>query len=232
LPNTIIKIIEEEDYDNTFLKKEVCQRFKRKTPTSPTKDFIDTLWNDGYKKDKKNIIDFYTKNQLLIKKIISNEFLGNLFGNEHNNWFDIENAYFRQLVIYKNFHLSNKTSPIIGKIIKLNEEFDYVKNSLVDYLKTIEIKSNQETTSFFYRLIKDKLVENIYIINFNYTKTINQYFERFHSVKNISINNIHGSLNSKNIIFGYGNDQDQEYQEIKNLEINPFLKYFKTFEYL
>ena len=45
------------------------------------------------------------------------------------------------------------------------------------------------------------------------------------------LNYIHGSLADDDIIFGYGNDKNSDYEEIKELEIDEFLTYFKTFEY-
>ena len=39
-------------------------------------------------------------------------------------------------------------------------------------------------------------------------------------------------MKSGKIVFGYGNDQNNDYQEIKNLRVDQFLRYFKTFDYL
>lgn len=45
------------------------------------------------------------------------------------------------------------------------------------------------------------------------------------------INPIHGTL-SEDIIFGYGNDQSKEYEELRNLEVDELLENFKTYDYM
>ncbi len=66
------------------------------------------------------------------------------------------------------------------------------------------------------------------ILNFNYTKTPNQYLS-----ERDEIINIHGELNNdKNpIIFGYGDEVDKKYAEIEDLNENEFLKHIKSFDY-
>ena len=71
--------------------------------------------------------------------------------------------------------------------------------------------------------------ENILLLNFNYTNTISHYFE-----KDIShITNIHGSLNDPNsIIFGYGDELDEKYKDIKELEHEEARRNIKSIKYL
>ena len=66
-------------------------------------------------------------------------------------------------------------------------------------------------------------------LNFNYTNTI----ERLYAPPT-SIINIHGKLNDPNnaIIFGYGDEMDQDYEKIVNLNDNDYLKYIKSICYL
>lgn len=44
-----------------------------------------------------------------------------------------------------------------------------------------------------------------------------------------SINKIHGDLN--NPIFGFGDEMDQDYQLIENIDDNEYLEFFKSFQY-
>ncbi|NJB84221.1 AbiH family protein [Wenyingzhuangia aestuarii] len=232
----LIDVIRNQDYHNNQLFNSIAlKNFQLKTPISPNKkNYYDIIYFLSIENKLKELSIFLSKYSENLDKLINNNFLINLYKSSHTNWFDIENAYFRELVSLKNSYKnpSIKKQVIIKRVEKLNLEFDYIKNELLQYLKSIKIIKNQDFTSFFYKYIEDKSIENIYIINFNYTNTINQYFERFKLEKNIIINNIHGSLETGKIIFGYGNDQNQDYKEIKDLEENEFLKNFKTFEYL
>lgn len=173
-----------------------------------------------------------------IKRIIKNEFLGNLYSNTYNNWFDIESSYYFELTkrLEKEgiieFDVSY-TSPIES----LNNEFEIIKNALKEYLKTIEIKHKNKVSEFFIENFIGK--ENINIVNFNYTNTINQYINNFtYSFKPYdttktytNTNYIHGELDRK-IIFGYGDDDSEEYKRMKQTQKDEYLKNFKTFAYL
>ncbi|AOW11226.1 hypothetical protein EM308_02935 [Flavobacterium gilvum] len=76
-------------------------------------------------------------------------------------------------------------------------------------------------------------------MNFNYTKTIDRYLnyakadrqDRFFGiVENIQI---HGRLNDNNnkINFGFGDEMDDDYKIIENLDDNEYLRNFKSFQY-
>ena len=71
-------------------------------------------------------------------------------------------------------------------------------------------------------------------LNFNYTKTLNIYYKKNNTGKDIVfMNHIHGELNSNDnlINFGYGDEMDEEYKKIENFNNNEYLKYFKSFKY-
>lgn len=68
------------------------------------------------------------------------------------------------------------------------------------------------------------------ILNFNYTKTA----EKLYASDNLNeIINIHGELNSENnpIIFGYGDELDDDYNKIEKLQNNDFLENIKSISY-
>lgn len=73
--------------------------------------------------------------------------------------------------------------------------------------------------------------DQILLLNFNYTSTADLYVSKG---SDFEINHIHGELdNDKNpIIFGYGDELDDDYKEIAKLNDNDFLKNIKSIRYL
>lgn len=81
--------------------------------------------------------------------------------------------------------------------------------------------------------VKDRILSpnNTLIVNFNYTNIANNYLEK---LENTELIYIHGKLNDPNnkIIFGYGNEFDNSYKELEDLEIDDALEYIKSVKYL
>ena len=210
-------------------------KYVNNTQTDKITNIIKTYLGDY---SKVALIETMNNNLHKIKGMISNDFLGKLYDNQYKNWFDIENAYFQELIRLKGYFVDANNNPgFLKDIKKLNTELTEIKEYLKEYLDSIEIKSNEEINGFFNTIkIFDNLDYNIFIINFNYTDTIEHYFSEFTeggtNLKSVKINYIHGNLREDNIIFGYGNDKHKEYQKIKDLEENKFLENFKTFAYL
>lgn len=75
------------------------------------------------------------------------------------------------------------------------------------------------------------LPDNIMLLNFNYTNTANKYVQTSNPL--FEINHIHGELsNPESIIFGYGDELDENYKKISNLNNNEYLTNFKSIKYL
>ncbi len=190
------------------------------------KEIIDSVFSDDKRYSLINKVMIAQKS--IVKEIIKNEFLGKLYNNEYENWFDIERAYFHELKTY--VATNNKVSAK-----KLNDDFEEIKNGLKKYLLTVKEQKLENINTFFTCNFLGK--ENIYVINFNYTKTFDAYKTSFifnlrkEVPINVEVNYIHGTLD-KDIIFGYGDDTSQEYQEIKDKDYNEYLKNFKTPSYL
>lgn len=70
------------------------------------------------------------------------------------------------------------------------------------------------------------------ILNFNYTNTIENYFD--FSQSNIELVNIHGEVGSTEhpINLGFGDEVDEFYKQIENLLGNEYLRFVKSFYYL
>ncbi|MFE8422491.1 AbiH family protein [Tenacibaculum sp. ZH5_bin.1] len=188
--------------------------------------------------DRKKLIYLELKKDLtLIKDMLNNKFLGKLFANQYENWFDIENAYFHELnIILKHENESKSNIAWINTSLNdLNTEFKEIKDLLKTYLSTIKpIKSSNIKTFFNLNFRKKSKVR---VVNFNYTWTIDFYLSEFRSSKRfqtyaqVDVVAIHGKLDSK-IIFGYGDDDSKEYKQIKDTKNDNYLENFKTFQYL
>lgn len=70
---------------------------------------------------------------------------------------------------------------------------------------------------------------NTLILNFNYTQTAKQLY----TIDKEEIINIHGTLNNARnpIIFGYGDELDDDYNRIEKLQDNDFLENIKFVRY-
>jgi len=137
-------------------------------------------------------------------------------------------------------------------------KLDFTKDSSIgwkvfyEYLKPISIFSNEikniskeftveedvrEINEHFEKERKEELVNNIYFLNFNYTPICNIYSELFSQDCRIQsqMNYIHGELKNvthNKINFGFGDEMDDDYKKIENLEGTDYLKNFKSFQYL
>ena len=179
--------------------------------------------------------------------MIKSDFLKSLIDeNKKYNWVDIENAFFHKLFGYIN--IPNKRANI-DKIKILNRELDYIKKSLIDYLKEETAEFNFEPDpryiASFIRGIRRNPADFITFINFNYTTIVSAYINRcidalkssFKSdqIKNkIQLINIHGSIDSEdeNPIFGIGDEHHEMYKAVKEFDdIQTILKNSKSFWY-
>lgn len=72
--------------------------------------------------------------------------------------------------------------------------------------------------------------DRIMLLNFNYTNTADFYFPNHPS---FILNNIHGKLTKpENVIFGYGDESDDEYKRLQKINDNEYLRHIKTNRYL
>jgi hypothetical protein len=145
--------------------------------------------------------------------------------------------------------MSNASSNLIDDLSKLNQEFEHLKIELENYLKEVVISDNpiQNPAKFDFlledipddQLIDSKpiyptFIENIHVLNFNYTPTFNVYAKHLNIKKNTTINFIHGELNNPDnpIIFGFGDEHNDEYKKFENKKENQLFEHIKSFKYL
>lgn len=176
-------------------------------------------------------------------------------------WVDIENEYYKLLRQIATHYTSNPDR-FSQEAAELNNELDFLASKLTEYLTQIQNKYltkakniNPEIEELMFEDIKDDdisiettaklktMTDNIdqfddkfpnrtMLLNFNYTKTAD-----IHNIKNelleIKTNYIHGDLsNPANIIFGYGDELDDDFKNILNLNDNNMLKEIKSVRYL
>ncbi|WP_298878197.1 AbiH family protein [uncultured Polaribacter sp.] len=195
--------------------------------------------------------------------------------NSIQNWVDIENVYYlelKKIVKTRNIDRVKKE-----KIIKLNKEFNEVKNLLIKYLREkilqnfdIEKSENRKEFLEMYNIFKPnsslndnewidlefsipgdwECIQEVYskeseskkikcypyIVNFNYTNSAFPYYWEMNkslSMENGNINNIHGEIDSEEFkpVFGFGDEMDDDYKLIEELDDNEYLKFFKSFQY-
>lgn len=162
-------------------------------------------------------------------------------------WVDIENDYYSLL--------ERRIAPINSYSNKdvefLNLQMDVLRVRLIDYLK-----QEQEKGAEIINEIKDKIYgpikkqeisvtfKNIpvndsiggivpstcMLLNFNYTQTPEQYISE---QSNVFINYIHGKIDTpKSIIFGYGDELNENYKKLQDLNENECLRHIKSIRYL
>ena len=72
--------------------------------------------------------------------------------------------------------------------------------------------------------------DRIMLLNFNYTKTADLYLPKS---GRFLVNHIHGELSkSETVIFGYGDESDDEYKKLQKINDNEYLRHIKTNRYL
>lgn len=178
-----------------------------------------------------SVSDFYdrTKESYYIGREFHDLFFEKIVKLSENNWVNIEREYYKQLL-----KLSNK-----DEVVKLNESLDAIKIELAEYLsqdKFTKSTFNDEIKQHFNELRYKESISSIieiYLLNFNYTSTVYKYLKIDEIEKN-PINYIHGKLKDieNPIIFGYGDETDENYEKIEKLNENEFLKHMKSFAYL
>lgn len=99
------------------------------------------------------------------------------------------------------------------------------KNQYAEKIRTGRLDEEIENDCRAYRL-PDKIM----LLNFNYTNTADLYLP---PIDNFSVNHIHGTIsNPKSVIFGYGDEHDDEYEPLMKKNDNEYLRHIKSFHYL
>jgi hypothetical protein len=195
---------------------------------------LDSLLNQincekGYDWFKK-LTDLFKDYAKEIKIIYKNSFIKEITEKKQlQNWVDIEYEYYIEL---KKCLIDEKNRDIE----KLNKEFLELQRALELYLieqqNKQDIKILPEIKEKIQSIMKNSSNDTLFL-NFNYTtKTEHLYFNCFDIKPNCI--HIHGELENHNnpIIFGYGDEMDDENTYIETQNDNRYLEYRKSIKYL
>jgi hypothetical protein len=137
----------------------------------------------------------------------------------------------------------NKIDKIQNSNISILKYFKLIKENVEDYFLEFPRQDRAELEKFQKEYDANREIginKSTYCLNFNYTQSIDSYVSitkqhgedrNFGQFDNLQI---HGRLNDINnkINFGFGDEMDEDYKTIENLDDNEFLKNFKSFQYL
>ena len=137
-------------------------------------------------------------------------------------WWDFVEKRSRESIIYwKSFLLGYLRPDLLRKIGSVR--YVYRKFNEVDFDSSEYLRKEDFPEEYL-------LPERIMLVNFNYTRTADIYIP---NNSRFIVNHIHGELsNPESIIFGYGDEADDEYNAIVKQNDNEYLKHIKTNRYL
>ena len=197
------------DFKNLFFKK-ICE--------NSIENWVD-IENEYYrelKKIVKSASNFENKKQIVIG-----------LNKEFEQVKDILEIYLKEKVEEQYDFRIFTNNPINDILLpELSHPFDEK-----EYLKEFQ-QSDQSYVKDFLNRYKEKPDLITHFLSFNYTKAVEQYFIKFAFPK--QINYIHGKLNdsANTVNFGFGDEMDDDYKMIENIDDNEYLKNFKSFQYL
>lgn len=100
----------------------------------------------------------------------------------------------------------------------------------VGYVAEYRVKYNDKTIKRETPPEELLLPNQIMLLNFNYTHTADLYCKKGDI---FTVNHIHGDLKDpESVIFGYGDELDEDYKHIVNKNENKFLGHIKSIKYL
>ena len=166
----------------------------------------------------------------------------------NGNWTDIEVLYYDTLVsLVKKYSGHVKMETLIREY---NKKFDKMKSKFLEYLSNVKPPwvegENQEkylkkihhyTSNFFNEIFEsnndDIQVDDVMVLNFNYTNTFNDLNPYFPLNYTYKLNHIHGNIRDKNnVIFGFGDELDKDYTLLESERSGELFKHIKHLHYL
>lgn len=159
---------------------------------------------------------------------------------ENKGWTDIESDYYALL---------KENADSLETCKKLNEQLDFLREILAEYLKTqtttnkiqglidaVNEDIDEEDVAISERQKMNRMIEKVdetLFLNFNYTDTIHNYKPVPQATHRFHFNPIHGSLDKPDeMIFGYGDEMDKDFQALIDRNENALLENSKSIKYL
>lgn len=123
----------------------------------------------------------------------------------------------------------------MSKVIKNNEEIDTLTKVRISEIISSKIQESHLSINYLKSTSKGSLMasdispSNTLILDFNYTQVIKK-----HEITRFKYINIHGVLNSVSnpIIFGFGDELDENYAILEKSKVEGCLKNIKSINYL
>jgi hypothetical protein len=139
--------------------------------------------------------------------------------------------------VLNSFQLGNFKDPK-GEIFKFSNVIKPI-SIFSDEDKILEEFSKEDHAEIASQLNKEELgmtETKLFFLNFNYTPTLYRYLHngKYNDKVETFINFIHGeigNINENKINFGFGDEMDDDYKIIENLDDNEYLRNFKSFQY-
>ncbi|MBO0591388.1 hypothetical protein I2486_08195 [Cellulophaga sp. E16_2] len=225
--NNFFKIINKSsilnwvDIENEYYQKlkSICKRKKA--------DSIENNNNKEYSNSIKILNDEFEQIKLLFEKyLIENinekfDFEKNTGNSEPEEILKYFNIEFQDLENHKNLE-------ILAEFPKEDHK------SLIEFDNNLKNKQTQN--------LRNEVESINLFLNFNYTNTANIYIKKINNYNDPNYDfrgsalqiQIHGRLKDKanEMNFGFGDEMDEDYKLIENLDNNEYLKNFKSFKYL
>ena len=193
-------------------------------------------------KSIQNWVDIENEYYKELKKIVKSECLN--IGKTKESWSNEQRV--QVINLNKEFeHVKNLLERYLKE--KVEEQYDfklYTNNPIKDILLPeliTRFDEKQYLNEFQYsdQLYVKEFLQNAktnydlttFFLNFNYTKLVQQYFDWLAYSK--QINYIHGKLNDSinTVNFGFGDEMDDDYKMIENIDDNEYLRNIKSFQY-
>lgn len=127
------------------------------------------------------------------------------FKNKIYNWIDVEKELYN--LSHGMFYLrGNILKPRVERqksIISFESNYRQICESLREYLCEEDVAAIKNLDSkMAFKILKEALNNDSYILTFNYTGTIERICEHWFRNIELNINHIHGSLSSQGFVFG------------------------------
>lgn len=193
-------------------------------------------------KDYDTLSDYLINNNILKYKF---ELLKRFHQNsEQGRWTDLEVLYYETLVTIVRRFLDDSKREI--RIEEYNIQFNLLRTKLIEYLSSVKLSTviNNKLDkvlfycdNFFDNLLiprgQNQSLGDIMFLTFNYTYSIEDLLRlKNKSLSNIEINHIHGNLKYEDsVIFGFGNEQDSDFQFLESIQSGNVLNYIKSNHY-
>lgn len=178
------------------------------------------------------LIEYLTaiQNEKIIDSIVQQSIKEKLFAPIRKIDIAVESFHYWKEMIDQHLSYSSETWQEIASTYGVSNtdylNIDHLVHDNPEKIRRIGIENLRGTyipDAFF-------LPDRIMLLNFNYTNTADLYIDK---CDRLGVNHIHGELtNPESVVFGYGDELDENYKKISNKNDNEYLKNIKSIKYL